>query len=43
MSKFDNDDVIGLDCVDDVRKASFDGIRARAAATDGLVDNRKRK
>ena len=39
MAKLDNDDVVGFDCVDDVGEAALDGVGARAAAADGLVDN----
>lgn len=41
MTKFNHDDVVGLDSINDVGEASLDGVRTRAAATDGLVDNRR--
>lgn len=39
MPKLDDDDVVGLDGVDNVGEATFDGVGARAAATNSLVDD----
>ena len=43
MSKLDDDNVVGLNGVDNVGETSLNSVGARAAATDGLVDNRKRQ
>lgn len=39
MSELDDDDVVGLDSVDNVGEAAFDGVGARAATADSLVDD----
>jgi hypothetical protein len=39
VSEFDDDDVVGLDSVNNIGEATLNGVGARAATTDGLVDN----
>jgi len=39
VAEFNDDDVVGLDQLDDFVKAVFDGEGAGAAAADGLVDH----
>jgi len=38
VAELDDDDVVGFDRVDDVGESPFDGVGARAAASDGFVD-----
>lgn len=42
VPELDDDDVVGLDRLDDVVEAAFDGEGARAAAANGFVDDGKR-
>jgi hypothetical protein len=39
MAELDDDNVVGLDGIDDVGEASLDCVRARAAATNGFIDD----
>lgn len=39
MAELDDDNVVGLDGVDNVGEASLDRVRAGAAATNGFIDD----